>query len=285
MEVKIIGVVGCGVMGSGVAQVCAQAGYQVVVSEINDGLLKKGIALIDTFLTKGIERGKVTQAEKASVLARLKGTTDMKDFGTCDLVIEAATENMDIKKKIFTELDKICPKHAILATNTSSVSVIEVGSVTSRQDKVLGMHFFNPAQIMRLLELVRTVATSDETVEVARKVGETLGKNVIVASDSPGFVVNRLGLLYQFEAIRMLESGVASREDIDAGMTSGLGHPMGPLALNDLVGLDVLMHIAHVMYEETKRPEYAAPNLLKKMVAAGWLGRKTGKGFYDYNKK
>ena len=191
---------------------------------------------------------------------------------------------MDIKKKIFSELDKICPKHALLATNTSSVSVIEVGSVTSRQDKVLGMHFFNPAQLMRLLELVKTVATSDETIETARKFGESIGKNVIVASDSPCFVVNRLGILYQFEAIRMLESGVATREDIDTGMVSGFGHPMGPLALNDLVGLDVLVHIAEVMYEETKRPEYAAPNLLKKMVAAGWLGRKTGKGFYDYEK-
>jgi len=284
MEIKKVGVIGCGTMGSGIAQVCAQSGYQVVVSEINDELLNKGLASIDTFLTKGIERGKVTQEDKVSTLSRLKGTTSMKDFGDCDLVIEAATENMDVKKKMFAELDKICPEHVILATNTSSLSVTDVAAATSRGDKVLGMHFFNPAQIMRLLELIKTIATSDETIETARKFGESLKKNVVIAPDTPCFIVNRLAVLYQLEAIRMLEAGIATREDIDTGVTSGLGHPMGPLTLNDLVGLDVLYHIANVMYEETKRPEYAPPTLLKKMVATGWLGRKTGKGFYEYNK-
>ncbi len=282
MEIKKVGVVGCGTMGSGIAQVCAQSGYQVVVSEINDELLDKGLASINTFLTKGIERGKVTQEEKASALSRIKGTTNIKDFGDCDLVIEAAIENMDVKRKMFAELDKICPKHTILATNTSSLSVTDVAAATLRQDKVLGMHFFNPAQIMRLLELVKTITTTNETVETAKNFGESLGKNVVIAPDTPGFIVNRLALLYQFEAIHMLEAGVATKEDIDSGITSGLGHPMGPLMLNDLVGLDVLYHIGNIMYEETKRPEYAPPTLLKKMVAAGWLGRKTGRGFYEY---
>jgi len=284
MEIKKVGVVGCGAMGSGIAQVCAQSGYQVAVSEINDELLNKGLASIDKFLTKGVDKGKVSPQDKDAALSRIKGTTTIKDFYDCDLVIEAAIENIELKKKIFAELDKICPKHTILASNTSSLSLIEMAVATTRPDKMLGLHFFNPAPLMRLLEIIKTVATSDETLETARAFGKSLGKNVVTAQDTPGFIVNRLAVLYQLEAIRMLENGIATREDIDTAITSGLGHPMGPLTLNDLVGNDVLYLIANILYEETKNPAYASPNLLKKMVSAGWLGRKSGKGFYEYNK-
>ena len=284
MEIKKVGVVGCGTMGSGIAQVCAQAGYQVKVSEINDELLNKGLASIDKFLTKGVDKGKVSPQDKDATLSRIKGSTTTKDFYDCDLVIEAAIENIELKKKIFAELDKICPKHTILASNTSSLPLIEMAAATTRPDKMLGLHFFNPVPLMRLLEVVRTVATSDESVETARAFGKSLGKNVVTAQDTPGFIVNRLAMLYQLEAIRMLENGIATREDIDTAIISGLGHPMGPLTLNDLVGNDVLYLIANILYEETKNPAYASPNLLKKMVSAGWLGRKTGKGFYEYDK-
>jgi len=284
MEIKKVGVVGCGIMGSGIAQVCAQSGYQVTVSEINDELLNKGLASIDKFLTKGVDKGKVSPQDKDAALSRIKGTTTIKDFYDCDLVIEAAIENIELKKKIFAELDKICPKHTILASNTSSLSLIEMAVATTRPDKMLGLHFFNPAPLMKLLEIIKTVATSDETLETARAFGKSLGKNVVTAQDTPGFIVNRLAVLYQLEAIRMLENGIATREDIDTAITSGLGHPMGPLTLNDLVGNDVLYLIANILYEETKNPAYASPNLLKKMVSAGWLGRKSGKGFYEYNK-
>jgi len=284
MEIKKVGVVGCGAMGSGIAQVCAQAGYQVAVSEINDELLNKGLASIDKFLTKGVDKGKVSPQDKDAALSRIKGTTTIKDFYDCDLVIEAAIENIELKKKIFAELDKICPKHTILASNTSSLSLIEMAVATTRPDKMLGLHFFNPAPLMKLLEIIKTVATSDETLETARAFGKSLGKNVVTAQDTPGFIVNRLAVLYQLEAIRMLENGIATREDIDTAITYGLGHPLGPLTLNDLVGNDVLYLIANILYEETKNPAYASPNLLKKMVSAGWLGRKSGKGFYEYNK-
>jgi len=282
MEIKKVGVVGCGVMGSGITQVCAQSGYQVVVSEINDGLLNKGLASINSFLTKGVERGKLAQQDKESTLARIKGTTNTKDFGGCDLVIEAAIENMDLKKKIFTDLDKICPKHTILATNTSCLSIIDMAMMTSRPEKVLGLHFFNPAPIMKLLEVVKTVATSDETLEVSKEFGKSLGKTTIVASDTPGFIVNRLLIPFMLGAFRMLEAGLATKEDIDTGVRLGLGHPMGPLTIADLTGMDTNLFIANALYEELKDPLYAPPIILKKMVAAGWLGRKTGKGFYEY---
>jgi len=284
MEIKKVGVVGCGTMGSGIAQICAQSGYQVAVSEINDELLNKGLASIDKFLTKGVDKGKVSPQDKDAALSRIKGTTTIKDFYDCDLVIEAAIENIELKKKIFAELDKICPKHTILASNTSSLSLIEMAVATTRPDKMLGLHFFNPVPLMRLLEIIKTVATSDETLETARAFGKSLGKNVVTAQDTPGFIVNRLAMLYQLEAIRMLENGIATREDIDTAITSGLGHPIGPLTLNDLVGNDVLYLIANSLYEETKNPAYASPNLLTKMVSAGWLGRKSGKGFYEYDK-
>ena len=284
MEIKKVGVVGCGTMGSGIAQVCAQSGYQVVVSEKNNELWDRGLASINSFLSKGVAKGKISQQEKDSTLARIKGTIKIQDFSDCDLVIEAATEDMDVKKKIFAQLDKICPKHVILATNTSSLSIIDMAVETNRPDKVLGLHFMTPVPLMRLLEVVRTIATSDETLETGKEFGKSLGKSIIVAPDTPGFIVNRLQYPFRLNAIRMLEAGIATKEDIDTAATLGLNHPMGPLALQDLVGLDVTCAGVKSVYEETKDPIFAPPVLLRKMIAAGWLGRKTGKGFYEYDK-
>ncbi len=282
MEIKRVGVVGCGLMGSGITQICAQSGYQVVVLEINDELLNKGLASISSFLTRNIKKGRVSQSEKEATLARIKGTTNTKDFGDCDLVIEAVIENLDLKKKIFAELDKICLKHTILATNTSCLSIIDMAKETTRPEKVLGMHFFNPVPLMKLLEIVRTLATSDETLEVGKEFGKSIGKTTIIAPDTPGFIVNRLLMPFMNGAFRMLEAGLATKEDIDTGVRLGLGHPMGPLALADLIGMDTSLFIADAIYEELKDPLYAPPVILKKMVTAGWLGRKTGKGFYEY---
>jgi len=282
MEIKKVGVVGCGQMGGGIALVCAQSGYPVVVSEINDELLKKGLATINSFLSKSVEKEKITQQDKDSTLARIKGTTDTRDFGDCDLVVEAAVENMELKKKIFADLDKVCPKHAILATNTSCLSIIDVAMVTSRPDKVLGLHFMNPVPIMKLLEVVRTIATSDETLETGKTFGKSLGKTIVTAKDTPGFIANYLEMPYLLNSMRMMDAGVATKEDIDTTMNLGFNHPMGPLTLCDLIGLDTILFVVNAIYEETKDPQYAAPPILRKMVAAGWLGRKTGKGFYDY---
>ena len=282
MEIKKVGVVGCGQMGGGIALVCAQSGYPVVVSEINDELLNKGLSTINSFLSKSVEKEKITQQDKDSTLARIKGTTDTRDFGDCDLVVEAAVENMELKKKIFAELDKVCPKHAILATNTSCLSIIDVAMVTSRPDKVLGLHFMNPVPIMKLLEVVRTIATSDETLETGKTFGKSLGKTIVTAKDTPGFIANYLEMPYLLNSMRMMDAGVATKEDIDTTMNLGFNHPMGPLTLCDLIGLDTVLFVVDAIYEETKDPQYAAPPILRKMVTAGWLGRKTGKGFYDY---
>lgn len=282
MEIKNVGVVGCGQMGGGIAQVCAQSGYTVVVSEVNDELLKKGLAAIDASLTRSVRKEKITQTDKDAALARIQGTTDPGDFGNCDLVIEAAIENLDLKKKLFGELDKACPEHTILATNTSCLSIIDMAVATERPEKVLGLHFFNPVPAMQLLEIVRTVATSAETLEAGQSFGKSVGKTIVLAQDTPGFIVNRLMVPQILNAIQMLESGVAAKEDIDTSMTLGLNNAMGPLALADLVGLDTILFIADGIYNEFRDAQYAAPTLLKKMVAAGWLGRKSGKGFYDY---
>ncbi len=284
MEIKKVGVVGCGLMGSGIIQVCARSGYQVVVSEVNDELLNKGLASINSFLTRSVKKSRISQEEKEATLAHIKGTTNTKDFGDCDLVIEAVIENLDLKKKIFAELDKICPKHAILATNTSCLSIIDMATATARPGKVLGMHFFNPVPLMKLLEIVKTIATSDETLEIAKEFGKSIGKTTIIAPDTPGFIVNRLLLPFMLSACRMLEAGLATKEDIDTGVRLGLGHPMGPLALADLIGIDTSLFIANAIYEELKDPLYTPPIILKKMVATGWLGRKTGKGFYEYKR-
>jgi 3-hydroxybutyryl-CoA dehydrogenase len=282
MAIKKVGVVGCGVMGAGIVQVCAQSGFQVVVSEINDELLKKGLGYIDSVLSKSVEKQKMSQADKDGILGRIKGTTNMNDFNDRDLVIEAAIENMDLKKKIFAELDKICPEHAILATNTSCLSIIDMAMQTKRQDKVLGLHFFNPVPLMKLLEIVKTITTSDETLKICREFGDALGKTIVIAKDTPGFIVNTLLTPFTNNAVRMLDAGVASKEDIDAAIQLGLNHPMGPLTLIDLIGLDTYLLVVDAQYEAFKDPQYVAPPLLRKMVTAGWLGRKTGKGFYDY---
>jgi len=282
VEIKKVGVVGCGSMGAGIAQLCAQSGYQVVVSEINDELLKRGMGFIDKTLARSVEKGKLSQPDKDAITSRLKGTTSTKDFADCDLVIEAAIENLELKKKIFAELDGICSPNAILATNTSCLSIIDMAMVTKRPDKVLGLHFFNPAPIMKLLEIVRTIATSDEVLETSRKFGESLGKTNVIAKDAPGFIVNRLWLPFLLHCIRLYEEGVASREDIDNAIQLGLNYPMGPLTLADMVGIDVVKFVSDALYEQLKDPRYIVPTLVDKMVAAGWLGRKTGKGFYDY---
>ena len=282
MTIRKIGVVGCGLMGRGIAEVSARAGYDVVVSEINRELLDKGMGAVRGSLAKAVEKGKLAQADMNSQLAKIKGTTDMMDFKDCDLVVEAAIENLELKKKIFIDLDRICRPGAILSTNTSCLSVMDVAAVTKRPDKVLGCHFFNPVPLMKLLELVKTITTSKETLEAAVEWGKSLGKTVIIAPDRPGFIVNRSFLPYMVEAFEMYESGVATREDIDTGVQLGLNHPMGPLTLADMVGLDTLLFVMDAIYAETKNPKFVAPVLLRKMVTAGHLGRKTGKGFYDY---
>jgi 3-hydroxybutyryl-CoA dehydrogenase len=282
MEIKLVGVVGCGLMGSGIVETCARVGYQVVVREPNETLLAQGLARLKGSLAKAVDRGKLSQAEAEAVLARVSGATQLEAFASCDLVIEAAVENMALKKEIFVALDRICPAHAILASNTSSLCVMEMASVTKRQDKIVGMHFFNPVPVMKLLEFVRTIATSDETMETARQFGASLGKTMITAKDTPGFIVNVLLVPFLLDAVRLLDNGVATKEDIDAGMQLGCNHPMGPLTLADFVGLDTALFIADAMYDEFKDARYAAPPLLRRMVLAGWLGRKTGRGFYIY---
>lgn len=282
MEIEKVGVVGCGLMGRGIVEVSARAGYEVIASEINQELLDKGMAAIDGSLARSVKAGKATEEEKAATMKRITGTTSTGDFKACDLVVEAAIENLELKKKIFADLDKICPPYTILATNTSCLSVMDIAAVTKRQDKVLGMHFFNPVPLMRLLELVKTIATSEETLKAARAFGEKVGKEVVTATDAPGFIVNRLLMPFLLEAIKMLESGAATREDIDKAVKLGLNHPMGPFTLADLVGLDTAYFICSAMYDDLKEPRFAPPILLKKMVTAGQYGRKSGKGFYEY---
>ena len=269
-------------MGRGIVEVSAKSGYDVVVSEINKELLDKGMGAIDQSLSKAVEKGKMAAADKAKVMGKIKGTTDMNDFKGCDLVVEAAIENLDLKKKIFSDLDKICLPNSILSTNTSCLSVTDVAAVTKRPDKVLGCHFFNPVPVMQLLEIVKTIITSQATLDAAVDWGKSLGKTIVIAPDRPGFIVNRCFLPYMIEAFEMYEQGVATREDIDTGVKLGLNYPMGPLTLADLVGLDTLLYVADSIYAETKNPKFVAPILVRKMVTAGHLGRKTGKGFYDY---
>ncbi len=285
MKIEKVGVLGMtGFMGQGIVQVCAQYGYQVVGSSRSEERVKESLAVIDSRLTKSVAKERISQQEKDAALARVKGTTDIKDFEDCDLVIETAVETMDLKKGIFAELDSICPKDTILATNTSCLSIIEIASVTKRPDKVLGLHFLTPVPQSKLLEIVRTIATSDETMDMGREFAQSLGKATVVSKDFPGFVFNRLSVALLLAAVRVLESGIATREEIDNSMKLGLDHSIGPLALLDFGGNDVYLHIANALYEELKDATYAPPMLLKQMVAAGWLGRKTGKGFFDYNK-
>lgn len=282
MEIKKVGVVGCGLMGGGITEVCAKAGYPVVVREVAQQFLDKGIGAIKTSMERAVKKGKMTEEEAAATIGRIKGTLDFADFGDCDLVIEAAIENMDEKKKIFAALDKACPPHAYLASNTSCLSILDMAIQTKRPDKVLGLHFFSPVPVMQLVEIVKTLVTSDESIEMARQFCPSIGKKSVLCQDTPGFIANRLAMVYLVYVIRCYESGLATKEDIDMTMRLGLNHPMGPLELSDFIGLDTIYYILSAMYEELKDPLFAPPSLLKKMVTAGHLGRKTGKGFYDY---
>ncbi len=283
-DIKTIGVVGCGLMGAGIVETCARAGYNVIVREVNDDLLQKGLKRIQGSISKAVEKGKMAQADRDAAMERIRGTLSMADFKDCDLVVEAAIENMPLKKTIFTELDSICRPGAILASNTSSLCVTEMAAATERPEKVVGLHFFNPVPVMPLLEIVRALLTSDETMETARALGAKLGKTVVVAKDRPGFIANLLFVPYALDAIRWLDAGLATPEEIDTTMKLGFNHPMGPFTLCDFVGLDTLLFIADAMYEEFKDDRYAAPPLLRRMVMAGLTGRKSGRGFYDYSK-
>jgi len=283
-DIKTIGVVGCGLMGAGIVETCARAGFHVVVREVNDDLLQKGLKRIQDSMSKAVQRGKLSQADREAALAHIRGTLNLADFKDCDLVIEAAVENMSLKKTIFTELDSICRSDAVLASNTSSLCITEMAAATERPDKVLGLHFFNPVPVMPLLEIVRALLTSDETLELAKSFGEKLGKTIVVARDRPGFIANLLFVPYALDAIRWLDAGLASKEEIDTTMKLGFNHPMGPFTLMDFVGLDTLLFIADAMYAEFKDARYAAPPLLRRMVLAGLLGRKSGRGFYTYSK-
>ena len=283
MAIKTVGVVGCGLMGSGIVQVCAQNGYKVIAREVNQELLDKGLSKIGSFLQAGVEKGKVKKEDMERTLANIKGTVSIADLKGCDIVIEAAIENMDEKKKVYKELDNICPPTTIFASNTSSLSITEMASVTKRPDKFIGLHFFNPVPIMKLLEIVRPEITSDETFQTCRAFGESLAKTIVTAKDTPGFIVNLLLVPYLLDAVRAVESGVATPQDIDTGMRLGCGHPMGPIELLDFVGLDTTYYIAEIMFREFKDTRYASPPLLKRMVLAGRNGKKSGRGFYDYS--
>jgi 3-hydroxybutyryl-CoA dehydrogenase len=277
-----VGVVGCGLMGSGIAEVCARAGYRVTVREVSEDLLRRGLERLDASMARAVQRGKLAAQDRDAARARIRGTTVLADLAGCDLILEAIIENMDEKKRLYAELDAVCPPATVFASNTSSLSITEMASVTRRPDRFLGLHFFNPVPVMQPVEMVRGLRTSDETLAVCRAFCETLGKTVIACKDYPGFIVNLLLVPFLLDAVRALELGVASREDIDTAVRLGLNHPMGPLTLLDFVGIDTTYYIAEAMFAELKDPRYAAPPLLRKMVLAGYHGRKTGKGFYEY---
>jgi len=282
MDIKNVGVLGCGLMGSGIAQVSATAGFDTVVLEVEQKFLDKGFAGIQKSLSKFAEKGTIKETPQA-ILARLKGTTNKQDLASCDIVIEAIIENVAQKKETYAEIDGIVKKEAIFASNTSSISITELMAATKRPERFIGLHFFNPVPLMKLVEVVRTIATADEVYESAYEFAKKLGKVPVRTSDKTGFVVNRLLVPYLLDAIRAYEEGVGSIEDIDNAMKLGCGYPMGPFTLLDFVGLDTTYYITHVMYDEFKERRFASPPLLKRMVMAGWYGRKTGKGFYDYS--
>jgi len=287
MEIKKVGVLGCGLMGSGIAQVAATAGFDVTVLEVEQRFLDKGFAGIEKSLAKFAERppekGGITTQQKDQIRSRLKGTTKKQDLADCDIVIEAIIENVEEKKKMYASLDGIVKKDAIFASNTSSISITELLTSTQRPERFIGLHFFNPVPLMKLVEVVRTIATAGEVYEAAYQFGNKLGKVPVRTSDKTGFIVNRLLVPYLLDAIRAYEEGVGSIDDMDNAMKLGCGYPMGPFTLLDFVGLDTTYYITHVMYDEFKERRFASPPLLKRLVMAGWYGRKTGKGFYDYS--
>jgi 3-hydroxybutyryl-CoA dehydrogenase len=282
MAIQKVGVVGCGLMGSGIAQVAAASGFSTVVREVNAELLDKGLKGIDKNLNRLAEKSAITDAVKNEIRGRLKGTTKIEDLKDCDVIVEAIIEQLPAKRELFSALDALCPATTIFASNTSSLTITEIATATKRPQRFVGLHFFNPVPVMKLVEVVRTIATEPAVYEEMVAFGTKLGKTPVRAHDSTGFIVNRLLVPYLLDAIRALEEGVGSIEDIDNSMKLGCGHPMGPLTLLDFVGLDTTYYISQIMFEEFKERRFAAPPLLKRMVLAGWNGRKAGRGFYDY---
>jgi 3-hydroxybutyryl-CoA dehydrogenase len=284
MVIKNVGVVGAGLMGAGIIEQAARSGFNVIGREINDEIVAKSRSRLERSINRGVERGKMSAEDRDGALDRITWTTILDDLRDCDLVVEAIVENLELKKELFQSLDSITRPDVILASNTSSVSITALAAVTTRPDKVAGAHFFNPVPVMGLVELVRALQTSDETLAKLRQFGEALGKKVIIAKDTPGFIVNYLLVPYLLDAVRAVENGVATVEDIDTGMQLGTNVPMGPLRLLDFVGIDTTLYIAEVMYAEFRDARYAAPPLLRRMVNAGLFGQKSGRGFYDYSK-
>ena len=282
MAIQKVGVVGCGLMGSGIAQTCAAAGFETVVREVSPELVDKGLKGIEKNLNRLAEKGTITEAVKGEIRGRLKGTTSIEDLKNCDVIVEAIIEQLPAKRELFSALDKICPPSAIFASNTSSITIIEIAMATKRPQRFVGLHFFNPVPVMKLVEVVRTIATDEAVYEEMVAFSAKLGKTPVRARDGGGFIVNRLLVPYLLDAIRALEEGVGSIEDIDNSMKLGCGHPMGPLTLLDFVGLDTTYYISQIMFDEFKEKRFASPPLLKRMVLAGWNGRKSGRGFYDY---
>ena len=281
-QFRTVGVLGCGLMGSGIAQICAQSGYRTIVREVDDALVKKGLGRIEKFLAGGVTRNKISAEDRDRALANLSGTTRAADLADADLVIEAIVEDLDAKRQMFAELDDVVRPETVFASNTSSLCITELASATRRPDRFMGLHFFSPVPVMKLVEVIRGLATSTETFQRGFAFAQSLGKDAVTAPDRPGFIVNRLLIPYLLDAVRAYESGVGTIEDIDKSMTLGCGHPMGPFTLLDFVGLDTTYYIANIMYDEFRDPVYAAPPLLKRMVLAGRLGRKSGQGFYAY---
>jgi 3-hydroxybutyryl-CoA dehydrogenase len=283
MTIQKVGVVGCGLMGSGIAQVAAAAGFQTVVREVSGEIVEKGLKNIDKNLERLVEKGALDESKKAEIRGRLKGTTALEDLKDCDVVVEAIIEQLPAKRELFSVLDGLCPAATIFASNTSSLTITEIATATKRPERFVGLHFFNPVPVMKLVEVVRTIATDPVVYEEMVAFGAKLGKTPVRAHDSTGFIVNRLLVPYLLDAIRALEEGVGSIEDIDNSMKLGCGHPMGPLTLLDFVGLDTTYYIANIMFDEFRERRFASPPLLKRMVLAGWNGRKSGRGFYDYS--
>jgi 3-hydroxybutyryl-CoA dehydrogenase len=283
MAIEKVGVVGCGLMGSGIAHVAALAGFDTVVREVSPELVAKGLRSIEKNLQRQADKGTITAAVRDETRARLRGSTNVDDLKDRDIIIEAIIEQLPAKKELYSALDKICAKHTIFASNTSSLSITEMAAFTQRPDRFVGMHFFNPVPVMKLVEVIRTIATDPKVFEEAVAFGGRLGKTPVRTSDRTGFIVNRLLVPYLLDAVRALEEGVASVEDIDNSMKLGCGHPMGPLTLLDFVGLDTTYYISNIMFDEFREKRFASPPLLKRMVMAGWNGRKSGRGFYDYS--